>query len=93
MEVRLFSNKQVKLLETFADQAVIAIENARLFDEVQSRTRELARSVAELKALSEVSQAVNASLDRVGGPLWKVILCRLQIRHLDRAAIHRRLCL
>jgi signal transduction histidine kinase len=42
---------------------VIAIENTRLFEEVQSRTRELARSVAELKALSEVNQAVNASLD------------------------------
>jgi GAF domain-containing protein len=51
------------LVTTFADQAVIAIENARLFDEVQTRTTELARSVEELRALSEVSQAVNSTLD------------------------------
>ena len=48
---------------TFADQAVIAIENVRLFDEVQARTRELAQSVEELQALGEVSQAVNSTLD------------------------------
>jgi signal transduction histidine kinase len=63
MHVQPFTEKQIALLETFADQAVIAINNTRLFEEVQARTRELARSVAELKALSEVSQAVNASLD------------------------------
>jgi signal transduction histidine kinase len=54
---------QEELLKQFADQAVIAIENARLFDEVQARTRELSRSVAELRALSEVSQAVNSTLE------------------------------
>src|SRR5581483_618133 len=58
-----FSAKQVELVETFADQAVIAIENVRLFDEVQARTAELSRSVAELKALGEVGQAVSSSLD------------------------------
>ena len=58
-----FGEKHIALLETFAGQAVIAIENARLFEEVQSRTSELARSVQELKALSQVSQAVNSSLD------------------------------
>jgi len=62
-EVRPFSDKQIKLLETFADQAVIAIENVRLFQELQARTRELARSVEELKALGEVSQAVSSTLD------------------------------
>src|SRR5262249_42704993 len=51
-----------ELVQTFADQAVIAIENVRLFDEVQARTRELARSVAELRALGEVSRAVSSTL-------------------------------
>ena len=58
-----FTDKQIELVTTFADQAVIAIENARLFDEVQARTTELTRSVEELRALGEVSQAVNSTLD------------------------------
>jgi GAF domain-containing protein len=58
-----FSDRQIELVKTFADQAVIAIENVRLFDEVQARTRELAQSVEELQALGEVSQAVNSTLD------------------------------
>jgi GAF domain-containing protein len=62
-EVRPFSNKQISLLKTFADQAVIAIENVRLFQELQARTGELARSVEELKALGEVGQAVSSTLD------------------------------
>src|SRR5262249_38683611 len=62
-EVRPFTEKQIELVETFADQAVIAIENVRLFDEVQARTRELAQSVEELQALGEVSQSVNSTLD------------------------------
>src|SRR5262249_34205481 len=59
----LLADRQIELLKTFADQAVIAIENARLFDEVQARTRELSQSVEELRALGEVSQAVNSTLD------------------------------
>jgi GAF domain-containing protein len=58
-----FTTTQIELLKTFADQAVIASENARLFDQVQLRTRELARSVQELQALSEVGKAVSSSLD------------------------------
>jgi signal transduction histidine kinase len=63
LEPRPFSDKQIALLKTFADQAVIAIENVRLFQELQERTRELARSVGELKALGEVGQAVSSTLD------------------------------
>ncbi len=62
-EVRPFSDAQIALVQTFADQAVIAIENVRLFAELQARTRELGRTVEELRALSEVSQAVSSSLD------------------------------
>ncbi len=58
-----FSENQIELVKTFADQAVIAIENVRLFDEVQARTRELSQSVEELRALGDVSQAVNSTLD------------------------------
>jgi GAF domain-containing protein len=54
---------QEDLLRMFADQAVIAIENVRLFNELQARTRELARSVGELRALGEVGRAVSSSLD------------------------------
>gem|GEM_PF-144445 len=62
-EVRPFTDGQIALLETFADQAAIAIENARLLSELQSRTAELTRSVQELQALGEVSQALSSTLD------------------------------
>jgi signal transduction histidine kinase/CheY-like chemotaxis protein len=60
---RPFTDKQIELVTTFADQGVIAIENVRLFDEVQARTRELSQSVGELRALGEVTQAVTSTLD------------------------------
>lgn len=62
-EARPFSGKQIELLKTFADQAVIAIENVRLFKEIQERTRELEQSLEEVHALSEVSRTVSSSLD------------------------------
>jgi signal transduction histidine kinase len=62
-EVRPFNDKQVALVKTFADQAVIAVENVRLFQEIQERTRELQVSLEEVRALSEVSRAVSSSLD------------------------------
>jgi len=58
-----FTPRQIELLKTFSDQAVIAIENTRLFNELQSRTRDLAQSVKQLQSLAEVSQAVNSTLD------------------------------
>src|SRR5262249_57651053 len=58
-----FSEGQIRLLRTFADQAVIAIENVRLLNELASRTRELARSVEHLTALGEVGRAVGSTLD------------------------------
>jgi signal transduction histidine kinase len=62
-EIRPFSDKQIQLVSTFATQAVIAIQNARLFQELQARTRDLARSVEQLQALGAVGQAVSSTLD------------------------------
>src|SRR5262245_11645467 len=62
-EARPFTDKQIELVTTFADQAVIAIENVRLFQELEARTRELAQSVGELRALGEVGQPVSSTLD------------------------------
>jgi signal transduction histidine kinase len=62
-DVGAFTDTHVDLLKTFADQAVIAIENVRLFKELQARTGELTRSVGELRALGEVSQALSSTLD------------------------------
>src|SRR5262245_8985935 len=62
-EVQPFTDKQIELVTTFADQAVIAVENVRLFKELEARTHELTRSVGELRALGEVGQAISSTLD------------------------------
>ena len=62
-EVRLFTDKQIALITSFGSQAVIAIENTRLLSELRARTDDLTRSVEELRALGETSQAVNSTLD------------------------------
>jgi signal transduction histidine kinase/DNA-binding response OmpR family regulator/HAMP domain-containing protein len=62
-EVRPFTDKQIDLVTNFANQAVIAIENVRLLNELRARTDELGQSVEELRALGEVTQAVNSTLE------------------------------
>jgi GAF domain-containing protein len=86
-EPRAFTQKQIELAETFADQAVIAIENVRLFDEVQARTRELAQSVEELQALGEVSQAVNSTLD-LETVLATIVAKAVQLSNTDAGVIY-----
>ena len=62
-EAGAFSQREIELLQTFADQAVIAVENVRLFKELEARTQDLTRSVGELRALGEVGQAISSTLD------------------------------
>ena len=62
-EAGAFSERQIELLQTFADQAVIAVQNVRLFNELEARTAELSRSVDQLTALGEVGRAVSSTLD------------------------------
>ena len=77
-----FTGPQIALLQTFADQAVIAIENVRLFTELQVRTQELTRSVGELSALGEVGQAISSTLD-LETVLTTVVSRAVQLSGLD----------
>ena len=86
-EVQPFTDKQIALLETFAAQAVIAIENVRLFQELQERTSELVRSVGELKALGEVGQAVSSTLD-LETVLTRIVSHAVQLSGTDGGAIY-----
>jgi signal transduction histidine kinase/DNA-binding response OmpR family regulator len=87
LEFKPFTDKQIAVVETFADQAVIAIENVRLFDEVEARTRELSQSIGELRALGEVSQAVNSTLD-LETVLTTIVAKATQLSNTEAGAIY-----
>ena len=86
-EVRPFTDKQIALVTSFAAQAVIAIENTRLLNELRQRTDELGRSVEELRALGEVSQAVNSTLD-LKTVLSTIVAKAVQLSSTEAGAIY-----
>jgi GAF domain-containing protein len=85
--VRPFTDRQIALLAGFANQAVIAIENARLLTELRARSEELGRSVGELRMLAEVSQAVNKTLD-LETVLSTIAAKAVQVSNTDAGAIY-----
>ena len=86
-EVLPFNDKQIGLLQNFASQAVIAIENTRLLNELRQRTDELSRSVEELSALGEVSQAVNSTLE-LETVLSAIVANAVQLSGTEAGAIY-----
>jgi len=81
------AERHVALLSTFTDQAVIAIENVRLFKELQSQTEALSRSVSQLTALGEVGRAISSTLD-LQTVLQTIVSRALQLTGLDSGSIY-----
>jgi signal transduction histidine kinase/DNA-binding response OmpR family regulator/HAMP domain-containing protein len=86
-EVRPFTDKQIDLVSNFASQAVIAIENVRLLTELRARTEELGQSVEELRALGEVTQAVNSTLE-LQTVLSTIVAKAVQLSDTDAGSIY-----